>query len=650
MQPPDLTAAAAQALAADFNRATQAHGAGRLVEAAALYTDILARVPGHAGALHLLGVCHFQQGRFAEGVPLVEKALALKPDYAEAHNNLGNGLKALGRLDEAMDCYRRALELRPGFADVRNNLGVALVEAGRPAEALDHFEQALALMPQRADALNNLGTALARLGRHDEAVAALEKAVALQPRYAEAHNNLGGALREQRRHAEALAAFERAIAIRPDYVDALYNRGNGLAALHRQEEALASYDRVLALDPKHALALNNRGIVLQALRRPEEAVASLDRAIALESARAEPWCNRANAYRDMHRFEAALADYARAVAARGDYPEAVFNRSVLHLLRGDYAVGWREYEERWRFEKFIAGSAGPLPASVIARFCLRPTRADLAGKRVVVAGEQGVGDQVMFASLLGELAGDAASVTLLSAGKLARLFARSFPSVRVHDAALPADDLLADDDVVVAIGSLAHAYRQSAADFPGAPYLHPAPEKVAAWRARLEAAFAGEARPLIGLSWRGGTIETRGAGRSLSLEGLLPILRGLGARFVSLQYGDVAEEVAAFNARHGQNVLCLPREEIEDFDDLAALVAATDHVLSVQTALIHLCGALGHPCLTMVPRQPEWRYGVSGETMPWYSSVRLLRQGEDGDWTPVITRAEAALAAALAGR
>jgi len=624
----------------------QLQGAGRLADAQTLYQAILARVPGHVGALHLLGVCHFQQGRFAEGVPLVEKALALKPDYAEAHNNLGNGLKALRRVDDAILHYRRALEIRPDFADVHNNLGVALAEIGRHDDALPHLERAVALAPNRADTLNNAAATLARLGRQAEAIALLEKAVALQPRYADAYNNFGGVLRELGRHEEALAKFDQALAIRPDYVAALYNRANGLAALHRYEEALAGYDRAIALDPGHAPSFNNRGIVLQALMRPDEAIASLDRAIALDPARAESWCNRGNAYRDLHRFEESLSDYGRAIALRDDYPEAVFNRSILHLLRGDFAQGWREYEQRWRFDKFIARSSGSVPQAVIARLRLAPERADFAGRRCLVVGEQGVGDQVMFASLLAELRRDAAAATCLCTGKLLGLFARSFPDIRFVDVDAGADGLLDSVDVVVAIGSLAHAYRASA-DFPATAYLRPAPEKVARWRQRLA---AQDRRPVIGLSWRGGGVETRGAGRSLDLAALLPLMRSVEARFVCLQYGEVAEEVAAFNARHGQDILCFPPGEIEAFDDLAALVAATDGVLSVQTALIHLCGALGHRCLTLVPCRPEWRYGIGGETMPWYGSVRLLRQDAEGDWDSVIARAADALRAGFAAR
>ncbi len=577
--PADPPSAAAQAVADAFARAKQMQAAARFVEAETLCADILAATPDHAGALHLLAICHFRQGRFAEGVALAERVLALEPGDAEVHNNLANGLKALGRLPEALAHYERAVSLRPTYLAAYNNLGSALKDAGRP------------------DA--------------------------------------------------ALVCFERALALRPDDAATLYNRGNLLAFLGRRDEALASYDRAIAAAPQHVQLLANRGRLLQIMARHGEAAGSFSRALALAPDRADLMTARGNAYRDDHLFDRALADYGDALARCAGDPEVLFNRSILHLLRGDFAQGWREYEQRWRFDKFIARSSGSLPRRVIDRLQLAPERSAFVGRRCLVVGEQGVGDQVMFASVLADLRRDAAAVTCLCTGKLRGLFARSYPDIEFVDVDHAADGLCDAAEIVVAIGSLAHAYRQSAADIPGAAYLRPAPEKVAAWRQGLG---ADSGRPVIGLSWRGGTVETRGAGRSLGLEDLLPLLRAVEARFVSLQYGDVAAEIAAFNDRHGQDILCVPAGEIDQFDDLAPLVAATDGVLSVQTALIHLCGAIGQSCLTLVPRQPEWRYGLSGETMPWYASVRLLRQGADGDWTPLIAQAGESLRARLTGR
>ncbi len=601
-----------QAVAADFNRATQAHGAGRIEDAEAIYLDILRRAPGHAGALHLIGVCHFQRGRFVEGIPWVEKALAVKPDFADAHNNLANAFKALGRLEEALASYDRALAAQPGYAAA-------------------HYNRA---------------NALAMLRRFDEALAGYDRVLALAANNADAHNNRGIVLQELGRLDEALAAFARAIELRPDLVSAYYNQGNALAAADQPLQALASYDRALALEPGYVAALNNRGNALEALSRPNEALASYDQALAVNPRWAEALCNRANVLRDFHRFDEASRSYDEALTVRSDYPEAIFNRSIMGLVRGDFAAGWNDYEERWRYPKFIANSAGHLTSDLIARLTLRPERAALAGKRCLVVGEQGLGDQVMFASLLGELIGDAAEVTCLVDRKFASLLQRSLPGARVGDIAQIGSEPLDGIDHLLAIGSLAYAYRRTAADFSGAPYLTPDSQKIQAWRARLG---MGEGRRVIGLSWRGGTALSNGASRSLTLETLLPALDAVPARFVSLQYGDVAEEVAAFNARHGRDVICLPREEIESFDDLGALVSALDGVLSVQTALIHLCGALGRDCVTLVPRQPEWRYGLTAETMPWYRSVRLVRQGSDGDWAPVVMRAAALLRDRLAG-
>lgn len=516
----------------------QVHGAGRLAEAQALYGAIIARAPGHAGALHLLGVCHFQQGRFAEGVPLVERALSLKPDYVEAHNNLANALRALGRQDDAVIHYDRAL--------------------------------------------------------------------ALQPNYPAAH----------------------------------YNRGNALMALRRPIEALEAYDRALALEPGNPQISNNRGLALQELQRPEEALASFERALALAPTLAEAHVNRANLLRDLHRFEPAIASYSQALALKPDYAEAAFNRGILHLLRGDFAAGWPDYERRWQFARFAQRADNGLPPALIARLVLCPERETFKGRRCVVLGEQGIGDQVMFAGLLRDLERDAAGVTCLCNDRLVKLLALSFPTIEFLPLRMAASASFAESDVVVAIGSLAHAYRRSAVAFSREPYLTASDAAVEKWRRRL----GEDPRPKIGVSWRGGTADTRSAARSLALDQLLPLFANAGLRFVSLQYGDVADEVRDFAAAHGVALESFPQGDIEDFDDLAGVIANLDSVVSVQTALIHLCGALGKECLTLLPRQPEWRYGVTEETMPWYGSVRLLRQGPEEKWGAVAARA-ASLAA-----
>jgi hypothetical protein len=305
---------------------------------------------------------------------------------------------------------------------------------------------------------------------------------------------------------------------------------------------------------------------------------------------------------------------------------------MLRLARREFA-GWDDYEGRLAVDRFKEESRGQISAELFSELTVAPTPEALAGRRVLLIGEQGIGDQVMFASMLPDLLRTAASVTLVCEPRLVRLFRASFPGATVlspHGAEVDADTI----DLVVAMGSLGAAFRREAGAFPATPYLAPRPEVVAGWAERL-----GPRRGRrIGLSWRGGAPVTRRSTRSLPLAALAPILALPGCEFVSLQYGEVAEELAGF-----PQVRAFPRQQIDDFEDLAGLVANLDAVVSVQTALVHLCGAVGATCLTLVPRHAEWRYMIEGETMPWYGSVRLLRQEEPGAWGPVIARAAAAL-------
>jgi len=234
----------------------------------------------------------------------------------------------------------------------------------------------------------------------------------------------------------------------------------------------------------------------------------------------------------------------------------------------------------------------------------------------------------MFASILADLQRDAARVTYACEPRLRRLFAQSFPAIAFID---PANFNGADFDAVLPIGSLGYAYRARAADFPARAYLLPVPATSVYWAARLG---ARSGRTRIGISWRGGTAETRAMQRSLTLEDLRPVLSLPGCDFVSLQYGDVAAEIAAFDAP--TPIRFFPRAEIDDFDDLAGLIANLDLVVSVQNSLVHLCGALGKTCLTMVPTNAEWRYGIAGDRMAWYDSVRLFRRAPEGSWADVV--------------
>jgi tetratricopeptide (TPR) repeat protein len=480
----------------------------------------------------------------------------------------------------------------------------ALLRTNRPADALQGFDELLRRAPSHLPTLVSRGSALLALGRLDEAEANWRATLARFPGHDVVLWNLGMLLIERERHAEALALADEALAVAPTQGRALLLRGDALSGLARFEEAVAAFQRLPRTGDTAPDALTKEALAQAGLQRYDVALALLDEAIAL----------------------------------RPDNPFASFRRAIVRLAVRDFG-GWDDYEARWRLPFFQSRSGGVVTPDLVPRLTLKPTLDDLAGQRVLLLGEQGIGDQVMFASVIPELGAVAKAVTCVCDERLVGLFAASFPGVSFAGPR-QARVALSSIDRLVAMGSLGSPFRPTEAAFPGEPYLAPRPEARARWAERLG---PRSRRLRIGISWRGGLPTTRRTTRSLDWARLAPILQLPGSEFVSLQYGDVTAELAAAPVP----IRAFAGDQIDDFEELAALTAELDAVVSVQTALVHLCGAIGQDCLTLVPHNPEWRYTAAGSTMPWYRSVRLFRQAEPGNWAPVVAQAADALRARL---
>jgi tetratricopeptide (TPR) repeat protein/ADP-heptose:LPS heptosyltransferase len=572
---------------------------------------------------------------------------AAQGDRAQALLAAARQAEAAGRATDAEALYEQALQADPALFDAHLGLGLLLLRAGRHERSAAALSRAVEIDPGAWRAQSFLGVALRRL-RPLEAIAAYDRALAINPRDAGTHNNRGNVLLDLKRFAEAEAAFSKAVALQPDFGVGLANLGRARFHLGRHEAALEAFDAALALDPHYPSGHRSRAGALMALERFAEALAAYDRSIALEPGNALGHQGRGRALVELDFLRPttaetnheALASLDRAVELDPNFHEARWSRALTRLRLGRFKEGWEDYEGRWNAASFVENSAGFLTPALRAKLACALRRDDLAGRSILLLAEQGIGDVLMFASMIPDLMALSGPVTLVCESRLHRLFRNSFPglSLRAPGEPLPALDL------AVAIGSLARVFRPTAADMPGTPYLMPTPAAVDAWRERLG---PDTGRMRIGLSWRGGLAHTGSGARSLRLEQLEPVLELPGCEAVSLQYGDVAEELARFNAGRAHPVRP-PPGPTEDFDDLAALVKSLDLVVSVQTAVVHLAGAVGVPCLAMIPRKPEWRYGLRGSTMPWYRSVELFRQGPEGDWTPVV--ANVAAEAARRGR
>jgi tetratricopeptide (TPR) repeat protein len=610
-----------------FNQGNTFKSLKRLDAALASYDKALAIRPDFAEALDNRGNTLHELKRFDEALASYDRALTVRPDYVAALNNRGNILLQLGRYDEALTSYDRALVVRPNYVDALNNRGNILLKLTRFHEALASYDRALAVRPDHVEALNNRGNALQELKRFEEALNSYNRAIALRPDYTLALNNKGNTLHELNRLDEALASYERVLAIHPDYVDALYNRGNTLQKLKRFEEALTSYDRAISLQNDHTYALNNRGNALQELKRLDEALTSYDCALAVDPHYAHALSNRGNVLQELKRFDEALVSYSRAIAAQPDFAQAHFNRASCWLLTGDLNRGWVEYEWRCFLEEAKAD---------MRTFAHPLWRGDLAIKdrTIFIYSEQGFGDTIQFCRFAKLVAKSGQRVILEVQPELKSLLT-ALDGVCV----IARGEKIPEFDCYSQLASLPLAFKTTLADIPDRiPYLSAPKEKANVWRNR----FGEHTKPRIGLVWAGSPRKELPKAnridrqRSIDFDRLAPLFQGANCEFYSLQKGDDA--VAQLHQSNLRHRVVDWADVLRDFADTAALIENLDLVISVDTAVAHLAGALGKPFWLMNRYNTCWRWLLDREDSPWYPTARIFRQTTWGDWDSVINQ------------
>jgi tetratricopeptide (TPR) repeat protein len=607
--------------------ALEHHQAGRLQAAEQIYRRILDVEPGHAEAIHLLGVLAHQVGRNDVAIEYIDRAIRLNGEQPAFHYNLGEAHLALHRTAEAVACYRRALELKPDFAEAHNDLGSALQDQGQLAEAIACHRRAVELRPHFAEAHYNLGNALRGQGRVAEAIVCYQRALELKPDYANGHNNLGSALHEQGRIDEAIACYQQALALQPDFAGAYYNLGNALKDRRRVAEAIPCYQRALALQPDLAEAHCNLGIAWKDQGNLDAAMASFQRALELKPDFVEAHCNVGLLKKNQGKLDEATAWYRRAIELKPDYADGHLNQSLLRLLRGDFAEGWREYEWRWQTRQ-----------SRPRQFQQpRWDGGSLAGKTILLHAEQGLGDTIHFiryAPLVKQLG---ATVIVECQRALERLLA-GCPGV---DRFIAQGDELPAFDVHAPLLDLPKLFRTDLTNLPASiPYVRAAPELIDRWQRRL-AQFDGFR---VGIAWQGSPTYVDDRYRSIPLVQFAPLAAVPGVRLFSLQKGAGREQLAETGGRFSVVDLADELDESSGpFMDTAAVMANLDLVIASDSAVVHLAGALGVPIWVALPLVPDWRWLLDRSDSPWYPTMRLFRQRRIGDWQGVFEEIGTAL-------
>jgi tetratricopeptide (TPR) repeat protein len=650
--------AAAKDPAAKLKAALALHQQGQLDQAAVLYQDILLSQPLHFEALQLLATIALQQKNPEAAVVLFDQALAINPRHASALNNRGNALRDLKRPAEALQSYEHALRIKPDYAEALSNRGAALRDLNRPAEALESCDRALATRPGFADALSNRAAALQDLrrleaaplqqqpdaaaqdlaaqlaaalalhkqGRLDQAAVLYQEILQSQPQHVEALQLLATVALQQKKPKVAVALFDQALAINPRHPSALNNRGNALRDLKRSAEALASYDAALRIKPDYVEALSGRGNALHDLKRYDEALASFDQALGIRPDYAEALNNRGNVLQSLKRVDEALNSFERALQVRPDYAEAHWNEGLCRLLMGDFTGGWAKYEWRWKRE----------PGSSSLRNFSQPLwlgKDRLEGKTILLHAEQGLGDTIQFCRYARQVAALGARVVLEVQPPLKKLL-KDLEGVSL---VLGQGERLPDFDIHCPLMSLPLAFQADLAAITGSPYLRSDPEKLTEWQARLGNAHSRK----VGLVWSGSAGHPHDHSRSLALEDIKALVTAR-TSYYCLQKEWRAAEPPAMVSASGIEVL---GDALKDFSDTAAVVSLMDVVITVDTSVAHLAGALGKEVWILLPFSPDWRWLLERSDSPWYSSARLFRQPALGDWASVLGQVQAALAA-----
>jgi len=606
--------------------------AGRAEESERAYGEAIRRDGVNALARLGLGELKVATGRPEEALREFELALRGRPLLVAAHMGQGHALASMGRNEEALERYELAAALRPRLAEAEFAAGFVLARLGRRKEAETRYRRALVLRPDFAAAWMNLGHLLREEGREAYAQAALLRAVELRPDMIAGWLNLALLERELRRPDEAEAHLRKALELNPEQVETHVAWCQFRAAEQDLAGAWQWLRWALARDPSHAEAVNMQGILLHAEGRFAEAVEAFERAEALGN-RAAP-SNRGNVLLDLGRMDEALKSHEAAVESDPMSPGAEYNLALTRIRLGDWTRGWPAYEARWRFREVHSSF----------RLFRQPRwQGDpLEGKRILLHAEQGLGDTIQFcryATLVAARGG----VPILEVQPAAERLMRSLPVVRAglaQTAQLGAGRGRPEFDFECPLMSLPAVFGTTVetVPWPGA-YLGADPglavEKRIEFPDLLPGTRHGE-RPLrVGLAWAGNPRYKSDRLRSMQLKTMLPLLRTPGITWISLQKGAAQGQLAGLP---GDLIVWDGSGRDHDLADTAALVATLDLVVTTDTCIAHLAGAIGKPVWILLPHLGDWRWMQQIETTPWYPAARLFRQRVPGDWPGVLER------------
>ena len=571
----------------------------------------------------ILGKCYFELGQIDLAISSYTNATEYWPQSEVSYTMLGQIYSSQGDTEQAIKNLRKAVELKPNDHDLNLLLGGQLTQSGDFDAAVESLEQALKLKPDCAETYFSMGSALNAKGDLDGAIDSYKQAIKIKPDYAEAYNNMALVLNDLNYFDAAIENFKLALMIDPKSYSAYNNMGIALHDKGEPDAAIDSYQRAIKLKPDYADAYNNMGRSLNNKGDFDAAIDSYNKALQLKPDCAETHTNMGNSLTIRGDLDDAIKSFNNALKIKPDCGDAHFNKSTALLLLENFELGWAMYEWRW---KTVLRSGQFLQSS-------KPVWNNEQKKSVFVWGEQGIGDQIMFGSLIPDMHASCSKLIVQTDKRLIPLFKRSFPD-NVHS--ISNIEYISEEeyDAHIPIGSLPQYFRKTIDNFTKTSGSYLKADKSLSFSLR-KTLLDNDSQIICGITWRGGNKKDSAAKhKSIELAKIAQVLSRKNVKLVNLQYGDTDQEVNDLRTKHNINIFNVSEvDTFNDLDGLAALICACDHVVSVDNLTVHLSGALGIKTSVLLPFSCDWRWGMTSKTSYWHSSISLYRQVKIFDWS-----------------
>ena len=585
---------------------------------------VISMKPDLREAYDNIGVVLQAQGKLDDALYNYKKSISLNPDYPNSYFNMGNTLKDMGKFNEAEEAYKKAILLKPNHPKAYGNMGITLQKQGKLEEAIEAYQKSISFIPNYAETYTNMGNALDEQGKLDEAIGAHKKSISLNPNYPLAYNNMGNVLQKQGKVDEAIEAYEKTILLNPDYLEAHNNMGVALRDQGKLDKAIDAYNKALFLNPNHIETLNNLGGVLREKGELDEAVNVYYKVLSLKPDYAIGYNNLGATLHHQGKIEASLEAYNKSMHIDPDNPSTHENLSRALLQFGRIKEGLEEYEWRQKTEKgLLSHRHFPQPQW--------DGQVSLKDKTILLWCEQGIGDTMNWSSCLSLLSARANHVILECQQKLVPLLSRSFPNVEVKAEDRSLDPYRDDFDLHLPMGSL---YKHFIDDIikkdKPVSYLIPDPARVKYWKDHMCNVGNG---PYIGISWKS---SVKSAYRLRHYPPILewsPILMVPDATFINLQYIDHEDDIAKVQDELGVTIYNFSDIDLYgDIDEVAALMAALDMVVSTKTTPPMISAGVGIPTIIANWRQSYYNTIL---TNPHSTSLEMKHKDTSETWDKV---------------